>query len=123
MILDFVIEIELPAVTLAAREPAARFGAPPEQPVEIGELRGTETPGEARARQSHELAERAHTHRREPRVFFLGPAQHFERQRFEPCRQLARIGDETARARACRRERGERRGSERETRLQPRLRE
>ena len=62
VIFDFVIEIELAAVTLAAREPAARIGAPAEQPVEIGELRGTETFGETGARQAHEFAERAHAH-------------------------------------------------------------
>jgi hypothetical protein len=38
VVFDFVVEIAHAAVTLAAHETRARIGAPPEQPVEIGEL-------------------------------------------------------------------------------------
>ena len=71
MIFDFMIEIEAPAITLAPREPAARIGTPPEQAVQIGEQRRTETPGEPGAWQAQQLAERAHAHGREPRVVLL----------------------------------------------------
>ena len=104
-------------ITLAPREPPARIGAPPEQAIEIGQQRRPETFGKPRARQAQQIAERTHAHGEQPRVVFFGPAQHAERQWFEPRRQLARIGDETARAGARGRERRQRRGRQREMRL------
>ena len=119
VIFDFMIEIEASAISLAPHETAARVGTPPEQAVEIGEPRDTETLGEPRARQAHELAQRAHTHAEQASVFFFRPAQRGERQRFEPRRQHVRVGDETARAGPRRRERSQCGGSEREAWLQP----
>ena len=89
VIFDFMIEIEASAISLAPHEAATRIGTPPEQAVEIGEPLDTESLGEPRARQAHELAQRAHAHAEQTSVFFFRPAQRGERQRFEPRRQHA----------------------------------
>ena len=123
MIFDFMIEIEASAISLAPHEAATRIGTTPEQAVEIGEPLDTESLGEPRARQAHELAQRAHAHAEQTSVFFFRPAQRGERQRFEPRRQHVRVGDETARAGPRRRERSQCGGSEREAWLHLGLRQ
>src|SRR6187397_1542623 len=114
VIFDFMIEIETSAISLASHEAATRIGTTPEQAVEIGEPLDTESLGEPRTRQAHELTKRAHAHAEKTSVFFFRPAQRGERQWFEPRRQHVRVGDETARAGPCRRERSQCGGSERE---------
>jgi hypothetical protein len=123
VIFDFMIEIETSAISLASHETPTRIGATPEQAVEIGEPLDTESLGKTRARQAHELAQRAHAHAEQTSVFLFRPAQRGKRQRFEPRRQHVGVGDETARTGPRRRERRQGGGSEREAWLQLDLRQ
>ena len=76
VIFDFMIEIETSSIPFAPHETTTRVGATPEQAVEIGEPLDTESLGKTRARQAHELTQRAHPHGCEPRHLFRGPTQH-----------------------------------------------
>ena len=124
MIFDFMIEIDAPAITLAPREPPARIGAPAEQPVEIRQAARHRNvcANPARGRRMSSPSVRTpmagEPLRSPPRASAAR-----ERQRLEPRGQRSRIGDEATRTGARRHERGQRRGRERETRLQPPLRE
>ena len=72
VIFDFMIEIETSAIALSSHEAATRIGTTPEQAVEIGEPLDTESLGEPRARQAHELADRgcADAFQKRPRLLF-----------------------------------------------------
>ena len=94
MMLELVRQLATDTKALARLKIALRIRATAGKPVERVELRGTETPGKARTRQSQCLSDRAHADLRQTIERFCRPPQHAERQCRERACEPCGIGDD-----------------------------